>query len=78
MMHPDWSRVEQEAVKAKSVKAGVNVEVLAQLLTSLDYDRLRRDAKSSLVVTVGEASVTVDHGKDYFWDARSSIRERKP
>lgn len=49
--------------------------VVRQLLASLDYDRLRREAKASTVLTIGETSVTLELETDYFFDAREALRK---
>lgn len=59
---------------AKCCAANVDSAVAKQLLVSLDYDRLRREGKASTVLTVGEASVTVNLGTDYFFDAREALK----
>lgn len=61
---------------AKCLTSKVEPAVARQLLASLDYDRVRREAKASTVLTVGEACVTVDFGIDYFFDAREALRKR--
>lgn len=63
---------------AKCAAASVDPAVAKQLLASLDFDRVRREAKASTVLTVGEASVTLDLGADYFLDAREALRRRSP
>lgn len=59
---------------AKCSAAGVDAAVARQLLASLDYDRLRREGKTSTVLTVAESSVTVKLGKEYFFGAREAVR----
>lgn len=63
------------ALDAKCRSASVDVAVVTQLMTSLDFDRVRRESKPSLSLTVGEATVTVDLGKEYFLDARAAVRQ---
>lgn len=63
---------------AKCATAKVDPAVARQLLASLDFDRVRREGKTSTVLTVGEASVTLDLGVDYFLDAREALRKRSP
>ncbi|CAN0016661.1 unnamed protein product [Hapterophycus canaliculatus] len=65
-------------MEAKCDTAKVDAAVAKQLLSSLDYDRVRREGKASTLLTVGEASVTVELGTDYFWDAREALRKRSP
>lgn len=60
----------------KCSAAAVDSAVVSQLLASLDYDRVRKEAKPSLDMTVGEATVTVELGKEYFLDARAAVRQR--
>lgn len=60
---------------AKCTAAKVDPAVARQLLASLDYDNLRREGKSSTVLTVGGASVTVKLGTDYFFDSREALRK---
>lgn len=60
---------------AKCSAAGVDSPVVTQLLASLDYDRVRKEAKASLDLVVGEASVTVELGKEFFLDARAAVRQ---
>lgn len=63
---------------AKCAAAKVDGAVAKQLLASLDYDIIRREGKASTTLTVGDASVTVELGADYFLDARESLRKRSP
>lgn len=63
---------------AKCASAKVDPTVARQLLASLDYDRVRREGKTSTALTIGEASVTLDLGVDYFVDAREALRKRAP
>ena len=63
---------------AKCAEAKVDPAVAKQLLASLDYDRVRREAKASTTLEVGDASVTLDLGTDYFVDAREALRKRTP
>lgn len=65
----------QESLDAKCAAAKVDAAVARQLLASLDYARVRREAKPSTVLTVGEACVTVELGTDYFLDAREALRK---
>lgn len=60
---------------AKCTAAKVDPAVARQLLASLDYDLLRKEGKSSTSLMVGDASVTVKLGTDYFFDAREALRK---
>lgn len=63
---------------AKCATAKVDAAVAKQLLASLDYDIVRREGKASTTLTVGDASVTVDLGAEYFLDAREALRKQSP
>lgn len=63
---------------AKCAAASVDPAVAKQLLASLDFDRVRREAKATTALTVGEACVTLELGADYFFDAREALRKRSP
>lgn len=63
---------------AKCATAKVNPVVARQLLASLDYDIVRREGKASTTLTVGDASVTVELGADFFLDARDALRKSSP
>lgn len=66
-------RDKQESMGKKCAAANVDAAVAGQLLASLDYARVRREGKPSTVLTVGEACVTLELGKDYFFDAREAM-----
>lgn len=68
----------QATLEAKCSAAGVDSTVASQLLSSLDYDRLRNEAKPSLDLTVGAGTITVALGEDYFLDARAAVRQSRP
>ncbi|CAM9890026.1 unnamed protein product [Pylaiella littoralis] len=69
---------DQEAMDAKCATAKVDPVVARQLLASLDYDIVRREGKASTTLTVGDASVTVELGADFFLDARDALRKSSP
>lgn len=75
---PARSTTTQEAMDAKCAATKVDPAVARQLLATLDFDRVRREAKASTVLTVGEACVKLDLGVDYFFDAREALRKRSP
>eukprot|EP00903_Cladosiphon_okamuranus_P006585 g6433.t1 len=70
--------IDKVALDAKCAAASVDPAVTKQLLASLDFDRLRREATASTVLTVGEGCVTLDRGADYFFDAREALRKHSP
>ena len=72
------NKMKKDSMDAKCSAANVDPAVARQLLASLDYDRLRREAKESTVMTLGKASVTVRYGTDYFFDSREALRKRRP
>lgn len=71
-------RTKQESMDAKCAAAKLDSVVARQLLASLDYDIVRREGRRSTTLTVGEASVTVELGTDYFFDARDALRKHSP
>lgn len=62
-------------MESKCFAAGVNAAVATQLLASLDFERVRNEGKTLTVLTVGETSVSVELGKEYFFDAQAAVRE---
>lgn len=65
----------KDSMDAKCTAAKVDPGVARQLLASLDYDVLRKEGKSSTLLMVGDASVTLELGMDYFLDAREALRK---
>ncbi|CAM9142618.1 unnamed protein product [Choristocarpus tenellus] len=62
------------AIDKKCKEAGLDSDVTCQLLTSLDYDNLVQEDRSALELTVGNITVEVIKGDDYFYDAREALR----
>lgn len=63
---------------SKCSAAGVDVAVAKQLLVSLDYARVCREARASLAVIIGDKKLTLEAGEDYFLDAREVVRRHGP
>lgn len=69
--------VNEDAMKATCSAAGLNTSVVIQLLTSLEYGRVKRNNHRPLPVTIGNVTFNLANGTEFYLDARAAVRKSR-